>query len=443
MKTSDFIFDNHTLIDLQLISDGKNNLCVFDLFNNTHTYGGNLSLLYMFKRPFCDDKLINQRIGLLKEIEINGLGFEIEKEAIDFIEFYLSLSKPPVRFSCFIALANKIDQMIKPTNDYYVIQRGVIFIIELVNSLYKFASSNIDQKNRSDLLRDLSEQIIDLITYEDLEEILTERTITKLTIFETQKLDHFFRFLYKDKINALLSIVYQLDVFNSIVLTKKKYNFVYPEISENQNIQIEGLHHPLIVALVKNNLILDEDQNVCFFTGANMAGKSTFMKAFGIAVYLAHLGFPVPVAMMKLPVFNGLLATINLSDNQSLGYSHFYAEVKRLKFIAENLATSSKMVIIIDELFRGTNNYDSHESTLAVVKAFSQTNDNLFLVSSHLPDVARELADIPNVTLKCFISNIENEDFVYSYKIKDGISDDRYGMRILKKEKIIELIGQE
>ena len=62
-----------------------------------------------------------------------------------------------------------------------------------------------------------------------------------------------------------------------------------------------------------------------------MAGKSTCMKAFGVAVYLAHCGLPVPAARMELSVFKGLFTTINLSDNLSLGYSHYYNEVARVK----------------------------------------------------------------------------------------------------------------
>ncbi len=75
---------------------------------------------------------------------------------------------------------------------------------------------------------------------------------------------------------------------------------------------------------------------MCFFlTGANMAGKSTFIKPLGIAMYLGHMGFPVPASRMEFAVRDGIFTTINLPDNLSRGASHFYAEVLRIKNVAE------------------------------------------------------------------------------------------------------------
>ena len=85
-----------------------------------------------------------------------------------------------------------------------------------------------------------------------------------------------------------------------------------------------------------------------------MAGKSTYMKAFGVAVYLAHCGFPVPASRMELSPFRGLFTTINLSDNLSLGYSHYYNEVARVKYVVEQVRDLEDVVVVFDELFRGT-----------------------------------------------------------------------------------------
>lgn len=116
-----------------------------------------------------------------------------------------------------------------------------------------------------------------------------------------------------------------------------------------------------------------------FLTGANMAGKSTFMKTFGIVVYLAHMGFPLPVKKMRFSVQNGMYTTINLPDNMMLGYSHFYAEVQRLKKVAEQVGRIGNLVIVFDELFRGTNVKDAHEATLAVMEAFCRKKRIVYL----------------------------------------------------------------
>ena len=90
-----------------------------------------------------------------------------------------------------------------------------------------------------------------------------------------------------------------------------------------------------------------------------MAGKSAFMKSFGVAVYMAHMGFPVAAEMMEFTVQDGLYTSINVSDNLNMGYSHFYAEVLRVKFVASEVAAGKNMVIILDELFKGTNVKDA------------------------------------------------------------------------------------
>ncbi len=103
-----------------------------------------------------------------------------------------------------------------------------------------------------------------------------------------------------------------------------------------------------------------------------MAGKSTFMKSFGIAVYLAHMGFPVPAAGMKFSVLNGMYTTINLPDNINKGYSHFYAEVVRVRKVAESIGNSKNLLVIFDELFRGTNVKDAYDATVAVTGLLPQ-----------------------------------------------------------------------
>ncbi len=100
-------------------------------------------------------------------------------------------------------------------------------------------------------------------------------------------------------------------------------------------IRVQGLYHPGITGAVTNSVSLHGNSNVIFLTGANMAGKSTFMKSFGIAVYLAHMGFPLAVEHMVFSIRDGLFSSINVPDNLKMGYSHFYAEVLRVKQVAE------------------------------------------------------------------------------------------------------------
>jgi Mismatch repair ATPase (MutS family) len=188
---------------------------------------------------------------------------------------------------------------------------------------------------------------------------------------------------------------------------------------------------------------LEENKNIIFLTGANMAGKSTFMKSFGIVIYLAHIGFPVPATKMEFSVQNGMYTTINLPDNMNLGYSHFYAEVQRLKKVAQQVGTVGNIVMIFDELFRGTNVKDAHEATIEVVKAFAERNNCIFMISTHIIEAGEDLKKKCNAIKYIYLPTIMNEDIPsYTYKIKEGITSDRHGMKIVRNEGIIDILNE-
>ncbi len=161
-----------------------------------------------------------------------------------------------------------------------------------------------------------------------------------------------------------------------------------------------NLAHPCIDNAIGNDINMNEDSNVVFLTGANMAGKSTLMKSIGIGLYLAHMGFPVAAASMEFSVREGLYSSINVADNIGLGYSHFYAEVVRVKQAAEAAASGKRLLLMFDELFKGTNVKDAYDGTLAVTEAFADYRDCLFIVSTHIIEVGEALKGKNNV--QCF-----------------------------------------
>lgn len=175
-----------------------------------------------------------------------------------------------------------------------------------------------------------------------------------------------------------------------------------------------------------------------------MAGKSTFMKSFSIALFLAHVGFPVPAEEMEFSVRNGMFTTINLPDNLSMGYSHFYAEVLRVKKVAQQLCQTKNLVVIFDELFRGTNVKDAYDATLAVTEAFSEIPDCLFVISTHIIEVGQVLQECcDNIRFVYLPTKMEGSVPVYTYQLAEGITNDRHGMIIINNERIIEIINGE
>ena len=172
-----------------------------------------------------------------------------------------------------------------------------------------------------------------------------------------------------------------------------------------------------------------------------MSGKSTFLKAFGVAVYLAHLGFPVAAASMRTGVFNGLFSTINIADNLNKGYSHFYNEVLRVKGVAEEINRTGNLVVIFDELFRGTNVKDAFDASLAIISAFAKARGSVFLVSTHIMEVADHLRKFENIHFGYFHTTIDGKTPIYSYRLRDGVTEERLGMLIIENEQIVEIIN--
>ncbi len=119
------------------------------------------------------------------------------------------------------------------------------------------------------------------------------------------------------------TIFFRLDVYLSIADVANKRKFVFPKALEkgNYELKLEGLYHPELKTAVSNDFTLNASMPMVFLTGANMAGKSTFLRSLSTAVYIAHMGFPVAASFMSFPVMDGIYTTINLPDNLGIGAS--------------------------------------------------------------------------------------------------------------------------
>ena len=104
---------------------------------------------------------------------------------------------------------------------------------------------------------------------------------------------------------------------------------------------------------------------------------------------------------------------------------------------------SKSFVILFDELFRGTNVKGAYEATVAIIRAFSKVKNTMFIFSSHILEAAEELSkELPNIRFCCFQTEFANSGLSYSYLMKKGISNDRFGMYIIRKEGIEDILGQ-
>src|SRR3954468_2158741 len=171
-----------------------------------------------------------------------------------------------------------------------------------------------------------------------------------------------------------------------------------------------------------------------------MAGKSTFIKSVGAAVFLAHLGMGIPAKEMKLTLFDGLLTNINVVDNIAKGESFFFNEVQRIKNTIQKINNGRKWLVLIDELFKGTNVQDAMKCSTVVIEGLLKIQNTLFILSTHLYEIGESLKKYPNIQFRYFETQVKEDQLIFSYQLKEGISNDRLGYLILKREGVVEML---
>jgi len=225
-----------------------------------------------------------------------------------------------------------------------------------------------------------------------------------------------------------------LSISNGIV----KNGFVFPAFTENV-FSIEALYHPLLKNPVKNDITVSS--NVILLTGPNMSGKSTFLKAVSLCVYLGHAGLAVPASKANLPFFSTLSVAINLTDSIVSGYSHFMSEIVTLKNVLTEASGNKKCFAVFDELFRGTNIEDALEISTATIKGLCNFPQSLFFISTHLHQLKQMEEVKANKITTCYIEcELKNEVPVFTYKLKEGWSDLKIGRILFDREGINTLL---
>ncbi|MCX8019837.1 MAG: DNA mismatch repair protein MutS [Chitinophagaceae bacterium] len=286
------------------------------------------------------------------------------------------------------------------------------------------------------------DRIVSILKETPIRKLAETQPGEKLTRRQLLYFGYYLRGLYKTNTLELLEIYGRLDAWYSMAKAVKTYRLAFPEFIDRSRPEIltEGLYHLLLPEPVSYDLHLSATQNFLFLTGANMSGKSTLIKALGTAVFLAHIGMGVPARFMKLTLFDGMVTNIHVEDNIAKGESYFYNEVQRIKNTVLKINDGRKWLVLIDELFKGTNVQDAMKCSLAVIKGLIKIPNSLFVLSTHLYEIADNLKKYPNILFRFFETLLQDDQLSFTYQLKEGISNDRIGYVILKKEKVIDLL---
>jgi DNA mismatch repair ATPase MutS/transcriptional regulator of met regulon len=434
-----FNIDRQTLDELNLLGKFRNG-SVYNLFGQVRTRGGEKLLDDMFRHPLENEQAINERSAIFNFFQQARLAFPFDVQQVGLMKEYLDTgtakSAPLVWANTFI---KKCLAGLTRDERYKKQVQGLQATIVTLNRCYAFLHSIAGAPGP---YAARMQQAIQVLSNRQLEKLRNIDIYQALPLSTLALYDHLLKGRLNEEVNSILAVIYELDVYLAVSNVAHKKGFTYAKAlpPAKNTLSATGLAHPCIDGAVGNTISMQENSNVLFLTGANMAGKSTLMKSIGISMYLAHMGFPVAATHMEFSVREGLYSSINVADNISLGYSHFYAEVVRVKQAADAAASGKRLLLMFDELFKGTNVKDAYDGTLAVTEAFAEYRDCLFIVSTHIIEVGEALKGTPNIRFVFMPTVMDGVHPRYTYQLQQGITEDRQGMMIIRNEGILALI---
>lgn len=241
------------------------------------------------------------------------------------------------------------------------------------------------------------------------------------------------------KLETWLNTIRDADMLCSLgTFSFNNSDFTFPTITQEQKIKAHALGHPLLSReeRVTNDVRIGDEQSVLIITGANMAGKSTFLRTLGVNMVLALSGAPVCAKEFQCSIIDirsGMRTADSLHDHQS----YFYAELNRLKTIMDELRSGKPLFILLDEILKGTNSTDKQAGSIALVRQLLSYSC-LALIATHDLALGELETEFPRQMKNyCFEPTIENDQLSFDYKLKAGLAQKMNATFLMKKMGII------
>lgn len=212
-------------------------------------------------------------------------------------------------------------------------------------------------------------------------------------------------------------------------------DYIFPTLTDSY-FEMEGkeLGHPLLNrnSCITNDIEIQKHPFFLIITGANMAGKSTYLRTVGVNFFLACIGAPVYAKSLSLYPAQ-LITSLRTSDSLNDNESYFFAELKRLKMIIDELHAGEKLFIVLDEILKGTNSIDKQKGSLALIQQFLHLN-SCGIIATHdllLGSLEKQFPD--NVKNYRFEADIQNDKLSFSYKLREGIAQNMNASFLMQK----------
>ncbi|WP_405357261.1 DNA mismatch repair protein MutS [Fusobacterium polymorphum] len=239
-----------------------------------------------------------------------------------------------------------------------------------------------------------------------------------------------------DSLYKLANRIANLDIVSNFAHIATKNSYVKPEMNEGEILEIKGGRHPIVETLipsgtyVKNDIILDDKNNLIILTGPNMSGKSTYMKQVALNIIMAHIGSYVAADYAKIPIIDKIFTRVGASDDLLTGQSTFMLEMTEVASIL-NSATK-KSFVVLDEIGRGTSTYDGISIATAITEYIHNVIGAKTIFATHyheLTELEKELERAINFRVEV---KEDGKNVVFLREIVKGGADKSYGIEVAR-----------
>ncbi len=244
---------------------------------------------------------------------------------------------------------------------------------------------------------------------------------------------------YGEQLTQWFFVLEEIEALNSFATFTYNYpQYVFPEVDDQTVLEAHALGHPLIPLSerISNDFFINQDKHIGVITGANMAGKSTFLRTIGVNLVLAGNGAAVAAKAFKYRPMR-FMTNMRAIDNLLKHESYFFSELKRLQMIVEALEKKGELFFILDEILKGTNSHDKTTGSMALVKRLMELN-GYGLVATHDLELGALAKQYPGrIFNNCFEVSFEGDNLNFDYKLRDGITQSHNASFLMRKMKLI------
>jgi DNA mismatch repair protein MutS len=236
-----------------------------------------------------------------------------------------------------------------------------------------------------------------------------------------------------EKLQLLAQAVAELDVLNTFAERAESLNYVKPNLSQNDGIEIKGGRHPVVELMtsepfIANPVTLNNERKMLIITGPNMGGKSTYMRQTALIVLLAHIGCYVPADAANISMVDRIFTRIGASDDLASGRSTFMVEMTETANILHN--ATEKSLVLLDEIGRGTSTYDGLSLAWACAEMLAIKTKAFTLFASHYFELTLLADQIPSL-VNVHLDAVEHGDtIVFMHTVQEGAASKSFGLQV-------------